>query len=66
MIVGTLKRLETIDRKDWDNVESALTQFELLELDPNHNVERFERLIKTNKNDFKTDGSANAGIVSEV
>lgn len=65
MIAGTMKILSKTADKSWESVLGVMMQNELLEPDSSE-VARADKLIKEGTSAFKTDGSADSGVVREV
>ncbi|KAK4159580.1 hypothetical protein QBC43DRAFT_326927 [Cladorrhinum sp. PSN259] len=66
MIAGTMKILAKQADKSWNAVLATMMHNQLLQPDDRGEIVRSDKLIKENSSDFKSDGSPNADIFSEV
>ncbi|CAM9652884.1 unnamed protein product, partial [Choristocarpus tenellus] len=66
IIATTTRLIANMGDKSWKNVASALSKNELLELMPDSEVNRVDKLSKSGTAAFKFDGSPDRAIVKEV
>ncbi|KAK0751426.1 hypothetical protein B0T18DRAFT_68282 [Schizothecium vesticola] len=65
MIAATLKQLAKVQERSWQDVLATMSQNALMEPE-GAQVARADKLVKEGTNEFKSDGTSQAGIVREV